>query len=163
VYVSAEGLYLINFTFSEVFKIVFLRGMVFETLVTFATHHNDVMHVQQFIADWPGNFMLQSVETKTIMEATLKLKANMINKCLYDLARSSDTELMELSHSMRELSCLLYVYNNQTLLLQSKHGIHLTHFRNTIYWTSEVLARHIISKYNINTTPGSGAGAAAGT
>jgi len=149
-------------TFSEVFKIVFLRGMVFETLETFATNHTELLQVQQFIADWPGNFMLQSLETKTVMEATLKLKANTINTSLYNLARISDTGLMELIHHMRELSFLLYVYNNQTLLLQSKHGIQLTNFRNTIYWTSEVLERHIKSKYNIKTTTGSGATAAAG-
>ena len=120
------------------------------------------MHVNEFIAVWPGNFMLQSNETKTVMEATLKLKANTINTSLYDLARISDTGLMELIHAMRELSFLLYVYNNQTLLLQSKHGIQLTNFRNTILWTSEILERHIIAKYNINSTPGSGAPAAAG-
>jgi hypothetical protein len=149
-------------TFSEVFKIVFLRGMVYETLEIFAKNDTDRMQLHQFIADWSGNFMLQSRESKGVMEATLKHHANIINTSLYNLARISDTGLMELIHEMRELSKLLYVYSNQTFLLQRKHGIDLTNFRNTIYWTSEILDRHIISKYNINTTPGSGAPAAAG-
>jgi len=136
--------------------------MVFETLVSFAKNDTDLMQLQQFIAHWSGNFMLQRVTTQTPLEATLKLKADMINKCLYELARSSDTGLMELISHMRELSYLLYVYNNETLLLQRKHGIDLTNFRNQICWTSDVLERHIISKYNIKTTLGSGATAAAG-
>jgi len=156
-----RGLYR-PFIYCQVFKVVFLRGMVYETLLTFAKNDTEHMQLQQFIADWSGNFMLQQVQTQTVMEATLKLKANMINTSLYELARSSDTGLMELISHMRELSYLLYVYNNETLLLQRKHGINLTNFRNQICWTSDVLERHIISKYNINTTPGSGATAATG-
>ena len=136
--------------------------MVFETLVSFAKNDTDLMQLQQFIAHWSGNFMLQRVTTQTPLEATLKLKADMINTCLYELARISDTGLMELISYMRELSYLLYVYNNETLLLQKKHDIDLTEFRNQIIWTSNVFERHIIAKYHINPTRGSGAPAAAG-
>ena len=136
--------------------------MEVETLLPFAKTDTERLQLRQFFADWSENFMLQRVQTQTVLEATLKLKADMINTRLYELARISDTGLMELISYMRELSYLLYVYNNETLLLQRKHGIDLTNFRNQIYWTSEVFERHIIAKYHIKATLGSGAPAAAG-
>jgi hypothetical protein len=137
--------------------------MEVETLLPFAKTDTERFQLQQFFADWSQNFMLQhQVPTQTPLEASLKLKAEVINTRLYELARISDTGLMELISYMRELSSLLYVYNNETLLLQRKHGIHLINLRNQILWTSDVLERHIIAKYHIKATLGSGAPAAAG-
>jgi hypothetical protein len=59
------------------------------------------------------------------------------------------TDLMKLISDMRQLSLVLYVYFNQTRLLQSHHDINLIDFRNTILWTSDIMERHIIAKYNI--------------
>ena len=138
--------------FSEVFKIVFLRGMVFETLETFATNYTEQMQVQQFIADWSQNFMLQAVAPTTTIELTLKETAQRIDAQLNTLQKLSDTDLMALISLMRQLSLVLFVYHHQTRLLQSKHHIKLLDFRNTILWISDMLERHIIVKYNIEMT-----------
>jgi len=92
----------------------------------------------------------QQVQPTTTIEATLKDTAQIINTLLYNVQNISDTDLMELISYMRQLSVLLYVYGNQTRLLQSLHHIDLLDFRNTILWTSDILERHIIAKYIIH-------------
>ena len=93
--------------------------------------------------------MLQQVNPTTTIEATLKDSAERINTHLYNLQTISDKDLMELISYMRQLSLLLYVYGNQTRLLQILHHIDLLDFRNTILWTSDILERHLIVKYKI--------------
>ncbi len=93
--------------------------------------------------------MLQAVTPTTTIEATLKDSATRIDSHLYNLQKISDKDLMELISYMRQLSLLLYVYSNQTRLLQSLHDIDLLDFRNTILWTSDILERHLIVKYDI--------------
>jgi hypothetical protein len=123
--------------------------MSLENLSSFTQTHEDKMNVNQFIATWPQNFMLQAVTPTTTIEATLKDSATRIDSHLYNLQKISDKDLMELISYMRQLSLLLYVYSNQTRLLQSLHDIDLLDFRNTILWTSDILERHLIVKYDI--------------
>ncbi len=125
--------------------------MSFETLKSFIKTYEDGTNVNQFIGTWPGNFMLQEVTPTTTIEATMKHKAQKIDESLYILHNISDKDLMTLISDMRQLQLLLYVYNNQTRLLQSHHHINdnLRDFRNTILWTSDIIERHIIAKYKI--------------
>jgi hypothetical protein len=120
-------------------------------LRSFIKTYDDRTNVNQFIDTWPGNFMLQEVTPTTTIEATLKESARRVNENLYYLHKISDKDLMTLISDMRQLQLLLYVYNNQTRLLQSHHHINdnLRDFRNTILWTSDIMERHIIAKYKI--------------
>jgi hypothetical protein len=84
------------------------------------------------------------------MELALKETASVIDTQLERVKTMSDRNLMELISSMRQLAVLLYVYNNETCLLQTRcAGINIMELRWHVIATSELFERHIVSTYNI--------------
>ena len=117
----------------------------------FIKSDSDQKTMIEFNALWPLNFLLQ-IQTTTphTMELSLKQTALLIDTQIGSRATMPDRNLMELISYMRQLSILLYVYNNETCLLQTRcPGINIMDLRLALHSTSDLFERHIISKYNI--------------
>ena len=117
----------------------------------FIKSDTDQKIVREFNAVWPRNFLLQiHTTTPHTMELALKETAGIIDTQLASLATMSDRNVMELISYMRQLAVLLYVYNNETCLLQTRcPGINIMDLRWNVIATSDLFERHIISRYNI--------------
>jgi len=117
----------------------------------FVKSASDQKIVREFDAAWAQNFLLQTqTTTPHTMELALKETASVIDTRLVSVATMSDRNLMELISYMRELAALLYVYNNETCLLQTRcPGITIMELRWNVIATSELFERHIVSTYNI--------------
>ena len=117
----------------------------------FVQSASDHKIVREFDAVWAGNFLLQTqTTTPHTMELALKETAAVIDTRLECVKTTSDRNLMELIGYMRQLAMLLYVYNNETCLLQGRcPGINIMELRWNVLATAELFERHIVSTYKI--------------
>jgi hypothetical protein len=76
--------------------------------------------------------MLQDIATPTPLELTTKETVNLINDRMYSVLQMQDLYKMELISYMRQLSVLLYVYNNQVFLLESRYDATKDDLKNAL-------------------------------
>ena len=118
-------------------------------LIPYNKTAQDTKILGMFCEMWPGNFALQKIETVGTLEQALTGTDKIIDEKLMSLQSMPDVQLIPLISEMRQLAILIWVYNNnQTSKIV--HGVSIIDFRNYLIWTSDVLERHITSKYIIS-------------
>ena len=129
-----------------------LKSRLAELLLAYSKSEDDTYYIKDFAESWPGNFILQNVATTTPLETVLQSTAGKIDLSIYNVGRFPDSILIDLISNMRVLHFLLFIYNNETNLMERYCNQNRADFRNAILWTSDILERHLILQYNIPKT-----------